>query len=58
VLNAQTLPLSALLVLPSLIGMWVGFRLHDRLDPARFRRWTLVILAVSGLNLLRRAFAM
>lgn len=58
VLNAQTLPLSAVLVLPSLIGLWVGFRLHDWLDPARFRRWTLVILAVSGLNLIRRAISM
>ena len=58
VLNAQTLPLSVALVLPSLIGLWAGFRLHDRLDPARFRRWTLVILAVSGLNLIRRAISM
>ncbi|MBI1220851.1 MAG: TSUP family transporter [Rhodobacteraceae bacterium] len=58
VLNAQTLPLSALLVLPAVIGLWTGFRLHDRLDPARFRRWTLVILAVSGLNLIRRALSM
>lgn len=57
VLNAQTLPLSAGLVLPSLIGLWTGFRLHDRLDSARFRRWTLVILAVSGLNLIRRALS-
>jgi hypothetical protein len=57
VLNAQTLPLSVGLVLPSLVGLWAGFRLHDRLDPVRFRRWTLVILVVSGLNLIRRALA-
>lgn len=55
VLNAQTLPLTAALVLPALAGLWAGFRLHDRLDAARFRRWTLIVLALAGLNLVRRA---
>ena len=55
VLNAQTLPLSLLMVLPAAAGMWLGFRLHDRLDPLRFRRWTLILLALTGLNLIRRA---
>ena len=55
VLNAQTLPLSALMVVPASFGMWLGFRQHDRLDPVRFRRWTLVLLALTGLNLIRRA---
>ena len=54
VLNAQTLPLSALLVIPAVAGLWIGFRLQDRLDPARFRWWTLALLAVAGLNLVRR----
>lgn len=54
VLNAQTLPLTAALVVPALIGLWAGFRLHDRLEPVRFRRWTLVLLVLTGLNLLRR----
>lgn len=58
VLNAQTLPLSAALVLPALIGLATGFRLHDRLDPIRFRRWTLIILTIAGLNLVRRAFVL
>ncbi len=55
VLNAQTLPLSALMVVPAAFGMWLGLRLHDRLDPLRFRRWTLILLALTGLNLIRRA---
>ena len=54
VLNAQTAPLSAVLVIPALAGMALGFRLQDRLDPVRFRRWTLVLLALTGLNLIRR----
>ncbi len=55
VLNAQTGALSAALVIPSVLGMWVGFRLQDRLDPLRFRRWTLILLAITGLNLVREA---
>ncbi len=55
VLNAVTLPLSAALVVPAAAGMWLGFRLQDRLDAARFRRWTLIVLMLVALNLLRRA---
>jgi hypothetical protein len=29
--------------------------LQDRLDPVRFRRWTLILLALTALNLLRKA---
>jgi uncharacterized membrane protein YfcA len=55
VLNAATLPFSAALIVPAALGMWLGFRLQDRLDPVRFRRWTLILLMLTGLNLLRRA---
>ncbi|WP_323033131.1 sulfite exporter TauE/SafE family protein [Paracoccus sp. (in: a-proteobacteria)] len=54
-LNAQTLPFSAILVLPALVGMGLGYLAHDRLNVAQFRRWTLVLLVVTGANLLRRA---
>ncbi|WBU55963.1 sulfite exporter TauE/SafE family protein [Paracoccus sediminicola] len=54
VLNADTLPLSALLVLPGMAGMLVGLQVHDRLDVSQFRRWTLVLLVITGLNLVRR----
>lgn len=58
VLNAETLPASAVMVVPAVLGLWAGFRMQDRLDPARFRRWTLVLLALSGLNLVRRALTL
>ncbi|MFV0385118.1 sulfite exporter TauE/SafE family protein [Paracoccus sp. (in: a-proteobacteria)] len=57
VLNARTLPLSAILCLPAFAGMLAGFVLQDRLDVVQFRRWTLVLLVLTGLNLVRRAFA-
>lgn len=54
VLNAQTLPVSAALAVPSLLGMWLGFRIQDRIDQATFRRLTLAVLLLAGLNLVRR----
>lgn len=55
VLNAQTLPLSALMVIPALIGNRAGLALQDRLNAQSFRRWTLVLLALTGANLIRQA---
>jgi uncharacterized membrane protein YfcA len=54
VLNAQTWPLSALLIAPALVGMWLGFQLGDRFDQDRFRKVTLWILVIAGANLIRR----
>lgn len=56
VLNAVTLPASAWLTVPTMIGMFIGYGIHDRLDQERFRRATLLVLVLTGLNLLRRAF--
>ncbi|MGQ0564064.1 MAG: sulfite exporter TauE/SafE family protein [Gemmobacter sp.] len=56
VLNAGTLPFSAVLVVPALAGLMLGYRLGDRLDEARFRWWTHVLLVVTGLNLVRMAW--
>lgn len=58
VLNRQTLPLSVILSVPSLAGLSAGFAIQDRLDPRRFKHWTLVILALTGLNLIRRALSL
>lgn len=55
VLNAMTLPVSAGLILPTVLAMFGGYLVQDRLDQALFRRVTLVVLVVAGLNLLRRA---
>lgn len=54
VLNPSTLPLSIAAVGPALIGMWIGFKLHDRMPQATFRRAMLLVLVVAGLNLIRR----
>ena len=37
-------------------AMFLGYRVHDRLDQERFRRLTLAVLVLSGLNLVRRSF--
>ncbi|HMQ94024.1 MAG TPA: sulfite exporter TauE/SafE family protein [Amaricoccus sp.] len=55
VLNAQTLPASAWLVLPTMAAMFAGYLVQDRLDQEKFRKATLAVLIIAGLNLLRRA---
>jgi uncharacterized membrane protein YfcA len=55
VLNPVTLPASAWMVVPTMAAMIVGYRVHDRLDQLRFRKLTLAVLVLSGLNLVRRA---
>ena len=57
ILNAQTAPFSAALLPSALAGMWVGFWLQDRMNQELFRRATLVVLVVAGLNLIRKGLA-
>ena len=54
VLNVTTAPFSAALLIPAFIGLQIGFRLSDRLDPEVFRKTTLIVLIVAGANLVRR----
>ena len=53
-LNASTLPFSALMCVPATLGMVIGLRCQDRMDQRLFRRLTLAVLCLAGLNLLRR----
>ncbi|HSF94279.1 MAG TPA: sulfite exporter TauE/SafE family protein [Thermohalobaculum sp.] len=53
-LNRATLPFSALMCVPVALGMVAGLRWQDRMDARLFRRLTLVVLCLAGLNLLRR----
>ena len=46
--------LSSLAVIPSLLGMWVGAAIRERISAATFRRWFLIFLAVLGLELVVR----
>ena len=54
VLRAETIPFSVALTIPAVAGMWVGLRLHDRIDQITFRKVTLLVLMIVGANLLRR----
>ncbi|WP_165814463.1 sulfite exporter TauE/SafE family protein [Pararhodobacter oceanensis] len=55
-LNAQTLPLSLAMLVPSTLGLFLGYMVQDRLDAEKFRRYALIMLSISALNLLRRGF--
>lgn len=57
ILTTKTAPLSALMIVPALAGMWVGLRLQDRLDQAAFSRAVLIVLIVSGANLVWKGVA-
>ena len=53
-LSSETLPLSTAMLAPALIGMGLGFMVQDRLDQNLFRRATLAVLVIAGMNLIRR----
>ena len=55
VLSSETLPLSVAMLVPTVAGLILGFAVGDRIDQTRFRRLTLIVLIVAGLNLIRRA---
>jgi uncharacterized membrane protein YfcA len=54
VVRSETLPFSAILIVPAVLGMWIGGKLHDRIDQRVFKQATLIVLLLAGLNLLRR----
>lgn len=56
VVRLETLTFSALLCIPAIIGMKLGMTLQDRINQETFRRATLWILLLAGINLLRRAW--
>jgi uncharacterized protein len=54
--HVEHLSLSALAVLPALLGMWLGQKIRHIVSPATFRRWFLICLLVLGCELSLRAF--
>jgi uncharacterized membrane protein YfcA len=46
--------LSALALIPALLGMWVGQSARNRISPSTFRRWFLIALLVLGTEMLLR----
>ena len=55
VLRPETLPLSLALIAPALLGQWLGGKVLDRIDQVVFKKATLCILLIVGLNLIRRS---
>lgn len=55
IVTAPSMRFSALLAVPAMLGLWAGYLVQDRLDAARFRRWTLILLVLTGLNLMRQS---
>ena len=54
VLNSATVWFSAALVPPAMIEFWIGGKISDMFDQVTFRKVTLVVLVIGGLNLIRR----
>jgi uncharacterized membrane protein YfcA len=54
VFRSETVPFSAILVVPAVIGIGLGFAIQDRIDQTGFRRVTLLVLLIAGANLIRR----
>lgn len=56
ILTVSTAQFSAVLVVPSMAGLWIGRRFQKYIDQALFSKATLAVLVVAGLNLLRLAW--
>lgn len=56
VLRAETIGFSLAMMPPAYIGVKAGNAVMDRIDQAMFRKATLAVLTIAGLNLIRRAF--
>lgn len=54
VFRAETSALSVILIPTALMGMALGFAIQDRIEQSTFRKVTLWVLLIAGLNLIRR----
>jgi uncharacterized membrane protein YfcA len=52
--DAVTLAVGVASCLPNFLGVWVGFRIQDRIDHALFRRLVVLVIGVSGASLVVR----
>ena len=55
VLRIETFPLSLALIAPALLGQRLGGMVLDRIDQAVFKKATLFVLLIVGMNLIRRS---
>ena len=56
VFTLYSLPFSASLVLPALMGLLLGKSIRNNLNEKRFQQITLIVLLIAGLNLIRKAY--
>ncbi|MCY4291952.1 MAG: sulfite exporter TauE/SafE family protein [Roseovarius sp.] len=56
VLNADTIPASALMIVPAMLGIVMGLKMNDRIRQSTFQRITLIALILAGTNLAARGF--
>lgn len=54
--HLENITLSILAIIPSLLGMWLGTTVRERISAATFRRWFLIFLAILGLELAGHQF--
>ncbi|MCF6232886.1 MAG: sulfite exporter TauE/SafE family protein [Rhodobacteraceae bacterium] len=54
VIRAETAPFSAALVVPALVGMWIGTRVQARINQKGFRKATNFVLMLAGVGLVAR----
>ena len=54
VIRAETAPFSAALVVPALVGMWIGAKVQAKINQQGFRRATNIVLMLAGVGLVWR----
>lgn len=54
IVNETTIPLSLFAIIPACIGVWLGFKVQDRINQRVFKLAILIVLIIAGLNLIRR----
>ncbi|AYR21025.1 sulfite exporter TauE/SafE family protein [Alcaligenes faecalis] len=56
VFKPNQLSLSTVVIIPALLGLWLGQKVRVRISPRRFKQYLLLFLAVLGLQLIIRPF--
>ncbi|MFA5609174.1 MAG: sulfite exporter TauE/SafE family protein, partial [Alcaligenes sp.] len=56
VFKPNQLSLSTVVIVPALLGMWLGQKVRVHISPRRFKQCLLLFLAVLGLQLIIRPF--
>jgi uncharacterized protein len=52
--DSLTLAVGIVSCVPNVLGVWLGFRIQDRIDHALFRKIVVLVIGVSGISLVLR----